>query len=459
MDYETFLGKKSQIGENFGFKPLFLPKQLFDFQELLVEWAVNKGRGAEFTDCGTGKTIIGLTWSENVVRHTNKPVLVICPLTVSAQTVREASKFGIEAYRSREGKLYRNIVVTNYEQLRYYSPGDFAGVWLDESGILKNFAGHFRKEITIFMRKIPYRLLTSATPAPNDFDELGTSSESLGGLGYMDMLNRFFKNDLNNSATNRHYGERVKWRLKGHAELKFWQWVCSWARAMRRPSDIGFDDGKFILPQLIEREHIVKTDKAPEGMLFNLPAIGLREQRAERRLTLEERCETAANLVNFTGNPAIVWCDLNDEGDLLEKMIPDGIQVSGNDKSDEEREEKLLSFIDGKSRVLITKPKIAALGLNLQHCSHMTFFPSHSFEQYYQGVRRCLRFGQKNEVVVDNIATEGQLNVMKNRQRKAAAADEMFTSLIREMNNACGIFHNIITPSGMEVPLWMKKIN
>ena len=208
---------------------------------------------------------------------------------------------------------------------------------------------------------------------------------------HMDMLNRFFKNDMNNSATGRIGGEVIKWRLKGHAELPFWQWVCSWARAIRRPSDLGFDDARFALPPLTEVEHVVNVETAADGFLFSLPAVGLDEQREERRRTVVERCEKVASLVNDTGQPALVWCHLNDEGNRLESVIPDSIQVSGQD-SDDKKEGKLLDFAEGRARVLITKPKIGAWGLNYQHCNHVTFFPSHSFEQYYQGVRRCWRF-------------------------------------------------------------------
>ena len=284
------------------------------------------------------------------------------------------------------------------------------------------------------MRKLPYRLLATATPSPNDFTELGTSSEALGHLGSMDMLNKFFVNTQQNSKVGRHRGETVKWRLKGHAEIPFWRWVCSWSRAVRFPSDIGFDDDGFILKDLIEKQHIVESKTLPDGALFALPAFTMHEQREERRRTITERCEKVAALVSETGRPAIAWCHLNDEGDLLEKMIPGSVQVSGK-ASDEKKEDKLLSFLNGDYRVLVTKPKIGAWGLNFQHCNHMTFFPSHSFEQYYQAVRRCWRFGQDNDVLVDIVTTEGESRVMKNLQKKSDQADQMFKTLVTEMNN------------------------
>jgi hypothetical protein len=454
MKYNEFLDSKRQLGGNHGFKPDYIPDYLFDFQKVLLEYAVLKGRAAVFADCGMGKTPLQLCWSENVVRKTNGNILILAPLAVSQQTIHEGEKFGIECHRSRDGQPKGKITITNYEQLHRFNPNDFVGMVCDESSILKNYKGSTKQEITAFMRKLPYRLLATATPSPNDFIELGTSSEALGYLGAMDMLNKFFKNDQNNSKVGRHRGEEVKWRLKGHAELPFWRWVCSWARAVRKPSDLGFDDSGFILPELITLETVVEAKRLAEGMLFAMPAYGMKEQREERRRTIEERCEAAAAKVNHTGEPALVWCHLNDEGDMLEKIIPDAVQVSGRD-SDEKQEDKLMSFQSGKSRVLVTKPSIGAWGLNFQHCNHMTFFPSHSFEQYYQGVRRCWRFGQKRAVTVDIITTEGEGRVMKNLQRKAVQADQMFDRLVNEMNNALSVSGEKHFDKNQEVPSWL----
>ena len=380
--------------------------------------------------------------------------MIVCPIAVAAQTVQEGVKFGIECHRSHKGELFR-ITVTNYERLHMFNPSDFQAIILDESQILKNFQGKYKQIITAFMRKVPYRLLASATPSPNDFIELGTSSEALGDMGHMDMLNKYFKNDMNNSSVGRHCGEVIKWRLKGHAEKPFWRWVCSWARAVRKPSDLGFDDTDFVLPELIENEYMVEARNLAEGMLFALPAFGMKEQREERKRSVQERCEKVASLVNDTGQPALVWCHLNDEGDLLEKMIPDAIQVSGKD-SDDRKEEKLMSFANGESRVMVIKPKIGALGLNFQHCNHMTFFPSHSFEQYYQGVRRCWRFGQKRPVTVDIITTEGEQRVLRNLQDKAVKADKMFENLVNEMHNATKSDRTNNHTKNMEGISWLK---
>lgn len=457
-DYDEFLAGKAQLGGDHGFGPVWMPDFLFDFQASLVEWATCKGRAAIFADCGLGKTAMQLVWGENVVRKTGAPVLLLTPLAVTHQIIEEAEKFGIRASISRDGVVRPGINVTNYERLHLFSPSDFSGVACDESSILKSFDGSTKTAITEFMRKRPYRLLATATAAPNDFVELGTSSEALGYLGYMDMLNRFFKNDLNNSAQGRMRGEVIKWRLKGHAELPFWRWVCSWARAVRRPSDLGFDDTRFILPALVEREHLVEAHQLADGMLFALPAVGLKEQREERRRTLRDRCERAASLVNGTGQPALVWCHLNDEGDALEDFIPDGEQVSGS-MADEEKESRLMAFARGDIRVLITKPSIGAWGLNFQHCNHITFFPSHSFEQYYQGVRRCWRFGQKRAVNVDIVTTEGEKGVLKNLQRKAEQADRMFSNLVAEMNAAIAIDRSATFTKKMEMPRWLCATN
>lgn len=452
-DYGGFLARKAQEGAEHGFEPLVLPDSLFDFQRELTAWAIRKGRGALFADTGLGKTLMELVWADNVVRMTNRPVLILTPLAVTAQLVAEAAKFGIEATRAPAGIAARGINVTNYERLHYFDTADFAGVVCDESSILKSFDGARKAEITAFMRKVPYRLLATATAAPNDYVELGTSSEALGYLGHQDMLSRFFKNDQNNSTNRGMYGQRVTWRFKGHAEQPFWRWVCSWARACRKPSDLGFDDGAFELPPLIERQHTVQSAVAAPGMLFALPAADLREQREERRRTITERCERVAELVNHD-EPALVWCHLNDEGDLLERIIPDAVQVSGSD-SDEKKEERLLGFARGDIRVLVTKPKIGAWGLNYQHCAHMTFFPSHSYEQYYQGVRRCYRFGQKRAVTVDLVTTEGEQKVLENLQRKAAQADSMFSNLVAEMNDAISLQQSTTFSNRQEAPSWL----
>jgi hypothetical protein len=455
MDYLDFLKDKQQLGGRYGFKPTFMPDALFDFQRALVEWSIDRGRAAIYADCGLGKTPMQLTWAENVVRHTGKPVLLLTPLAVSAQTVHEGEKFGIECVRSGDGKFKpgARIVVTNYERLHYFDRNDFIGVVCDESSILKNFDGVTKAAVTDFMRKMPYRLLCTATAAPNDYIELGTSSEALGEMGFSDMLSKFFKKHGTTMSRSDEHRAGV-YRFRGHAERDFWRWVCSWARAIRKPSDLGFDDGKFKLPELITREHIV-TARAPRAdMLFDLPAMNLHEQREERRRTIPERCELVSSLVANTGKPAVVWCHLNDEGKTLAKMISDSVEIAG-DAVDERKEEVFEAFAAGQIRVLITKPTIAGFGLNWQHCAHETFFPSHSFEQWYQAVRRCWRFGQKNPVTVDVIASEGEAGVLSNLRRKSDAADSMFKQLVHLINDELRIVQKHEYTNKTQSPSWL----
>jgi len=452
--YESFLKKKTQLSGDFGFVPIFMPSFLFDFQSYLVEWAVRKGKSAIFADCGMGKTPMQLVWAENVIRKTNGKVLILTPLSVGHQTMKEAEKFDIEAKKSIDGNSHKNITITNYERLHYFDMNDFVGVVCDESSILKNFDGVRRKLITEFLKKKPYRLLCTATAAPNDYIELGTSSEALGELGYMDMLTRFFKNNQNTVSTRRFGRDMPKWRFKKHAQSAFWRWVSSWARSLRKPSDLGFENNGFILPPLEERETVIACSRPFKGKFFVEPAITLKEQRKERRDTLKDRCECVAEKVKENNDFAVVWCHLNDEGNYIEKIIPESRQVSGS-MSDDKKEEIFMSFSEGELKTLITKPKIGAFGLNWQHCAYQTFFPSHSYEQYYQGIRRCWRFGQKRPVVIDIITTEGELKVLKNLQRKSEAADEMFEKLNRYMKESLSISVDDHHTKEERMPLWL----
>ena len=442
-DYAQFIERKMQVGSDHGFDPIWMPSMLFPFQRAMVEWSCRKGRAAVFADCGLGKTFIQLTWAENVARKTDGRVLILTPLAVAFQTVKEGEKIGAEVIHRRDGLHSGDrIVVTNYERLHHFSPDDFDGIVCDESSILKNFDGETRKSVTDFMRKRPYRLLCTATAAPNDYVELGTSSEALGDLGSHDMLSRFFKQINDHSAIARRFagassgkvdvGGLGKYMMRPHAERDFWRWVCSWARAMRKPSDLGFDDGAFVLPPLNVRQHVVKANRPRDGFLFDIPAVGLAEQRSDLRNTIGERCEMSAELVNAHDRSAVVWCNLNEEGNRLAKAINGAVEVSGND-SEEHKEETFAGFIRGDVRVLVTKPVIGGFGLNLQHCAHQTYFPSHSYEQYYQSVRRCWRFGQRNAVTVDLITTDGQENVLANLQRKTDQATAMFDQLVAMM--------------------------
>jgi SNF2 family DNA or RNA helicase len=461
LNYQDFLKHKAQSDINSGFDPVWMPDFLFDFQKYLVDWAVKKGRAAIFADCGLGKTVMQLVTAQNIVKKTNKPVLIITPLAVSAQTVREGEKFGIDCEQSRDGKFKKKIVVTNYEKLHFFDWQDFDGgeVICDESSAIKNFTGQRQRQVIRFMRKIPFRQLGTATAAPNDFDELGTSSEALGEMKYFDMLHMFFYNQSNTVNPRKHWirtgGPPSTWRFKKHAEMPFWKWVCSWAKVVRRPSDIGFGDNGFELPELTTEEHVVEASRPMPGRLFVEPAVTISEQRMERKITINERCEKVAQLVDHN-EQAIVWCQYNPEGDLLEKMIPDAVQVAGSDH-EKHKEETFLRFANGDIRVLVTKPKIGAFGLNFQNCHHMTFFPSHSFEQHYQGVRRCWRFGQKSPVKVDIVTTVGEFRVLRNLIRKSKQADHMFNMLTKLSNEAQNISFVEQFKKRMEVPPWMTN--
>ena len=480
-NYQAFLDRKGQLCGDAGFNPVWMPDFLFDFQKHLVEWAVRKGRAAIFADCGLGKTPMQLVWAENVRRHTNKSVLILTPLAVTHQTELEGQKFGIECHRSQDGKHDGGIVLTNYERLHYFSPTDFGAVVCDESSILKNFSGARRKQITRFMSKMSYRLLCTATAAPNDYVELGTSSESLGELSYSEMLRRFFQqlDDKGQKkerkqqddaealiAIDPNYFRKLsfriaqtigQWRLKHHAIRHCWRWVASWAMACRMPSDLGFPDNGFVLPELREQDHLVTVNKPPPGMLFNVPAFGMGEERAERRRTMAERCEFVAGLMDHN-RQAVVWCHMNEEADRLEEMIPDARQIAGR-TPDDRKVELYDAFGNGSLRVLVIKPKIGAWGLNWQHCNHVVTFATHSYEQYYQSIRRCWRFGQKRPVILDVVATEGELRVLGNMRRKAEKADLMFREIVREMGNAVRIKSENIYANTTEVPKWLCKIS
>lgn len=454
FDYQAFIERKSQLDGDYGFDPTFLPDALFPFQAALVDWAIRKGRAALFADTGLGKTFLELVWAKNIADRSGKPVLILTPLAVAEQTVREGERFGVEAYHSRRGELRGQVVIANYERLHLFNSTDFAGVVCDESSCIKNRKTATKAQVVAFTRKLPYRLLATATPAPNDYPEFGTSSEALGQLGYMEMLERFFKNDQNNSESSRVYGAAPKWRFKGHAEEPFWRWLASWARAVRKPSDLGFDDGAYDLPPLIYQTHEVQPRTAQAGRLFDLPAAGFFEVKQERDRTIQERCERAAALANASNEPVIVWCGRNPEGDLLEKLIPDAVQVSGAD-SDDAKEAKLESFAAGNARVLVTKPVIGAWGLNFQHCAHAVMFPDYSFEQHYQAVRRCWRFGQTRPVIVDLVTTPGEADILSRLQRKSDQAEKMFARLVENMNEAVRVNRRSAPERPVQIPSWI----
>jgi superfamily II DNA or RNA helicase len=471
VNYHDFISRKSQQSSDSGFAPLWMPDFLFDFQQSLVEWSLLKGRAAIFAGCGLGKTPMQLVFAENVKRKTNKPALILTPLAVGYQTVKEAEKFGIEAHRSTDGKPMPNITVTNYERLGKFDPDDFGGVVCDEASIIKHWSGATQKGVTRFLSKMEYRLLCTATPAPNDYIEMGTHSEALGGISYTEMLEKFFRqmtdDEKKRKATKDDviHSRRLSWRviqsigqyaMKPHAFEPFWKWVSGFARACRKPSDLGpFGDSRYELPPLIRRDHVIEPRTPPPGFLFTMPAIGLNQERGERRRTVAERSELVTKLT-ADSDCAVVWCQLNDEADRIEKEVAGAVQVKGS-QSIEEKEERLIAFMEGQARVLVTKPKIAGLGLNLQKCAHVVTFVDHSYEQFYQAVRRCWRFGQTRPVTLDVIATVGEVNVQKNMDRKERLAEQMFEQIVRFMNESITV-HKKETTCHANVPEWMSSI-
>ena len=457
-DYAAFLEAKTQANTGCGFEPLWMPDFLFDFQKHLVEWAIRLGRGAIWADCGLGKGPMALVWAENVRRKTNQPVLILAPLAVSQQFVREGEKFGIDVCNSQDGKYHGGIVVTNYERLHYFNPEEFQGAVADECQAIRAFDGKRRKQVVRFFSKLPYRLLTTATPAPNDYIELGTESECLGVMPQSDMLAYFFRETKDMRHTVFKEGDfwnQTKWTFKPHSEVPFWRWVVSWARGMRKPSDLGFDDTRFILPPLNYHTHVVDAPWIPPGELFPRPAITLIEQKQERMRTIPERCERVKELVRH-GRPAIVWCHYNEESSRLAESIPDSVEVAGK-HSLEEKESRLLDFMAGRSRVLVTKAKIAGLGLNLQLCGDMVLFPTFSFHEVYQSIRRCWRFGREGEVNVDIVTAPGESKVIDGLEKKQAKAVHMFAELVRHMNNAIQMNSIDQHKKELELPGWLDS--
>lgn len=441
MDYFQFLESKRHTSQNFGIPVTWLPEGLFDYQKYICERSVNKGRCADFIDTGLGKTIIELTHAVNYIHHTNKPVLIITPLAVAFQFIKEAKKFSIDDIEySKDGKFTKKIVVCNYERLDKFNWQDFDCVILDESSILKNFEGAIKNQVTAFLKKVKYRYLFTATPSPNDYIELGTSSEALGYLGYTDMLTKFFKNNNNNSVKIGQVAmarQGVEWYLKTHAETDFWRWVASWSISCRKPSDIGFSDERHKLPELIETQTIVKNKKplAVNGQeqLFNMPAIDFREIKAEVRATIDERCAMAVQLANHH-ETSVYWVNLNDEADRISEYDKNAIEIRGQMDLDK-KEEILTAFSEGEIKKLITKASITAFGLNWQHCNHTTYFPTYSYEQYYQSIRRFWRFGAYRDVYADLVLSDGQERIMASLLIKKQKANQMFEKLTQETNS------------------------
>ncbi len=437
MEYKDFLERKKHSIGNFGFKANYLPDIAFDFQKYTIEKAVLKGRVATFLDTGLGKTIVSLSIAKNVVNHTNKRVLILTPLAVAFQFILEAEKLGIDdVEHSKDGKFTKKIILCNYERLHYFNSSDFECVILDESSILKNFDGKIKQEVTSFVKKIPYRFLSTATPSPNDFIELGTSSEALGYMGYIDMLGKFFKQNNNAvDTTNRNIGE--KYYLKPHAEKDFFSWVNQWCIMAKMPSDLGFSNERYQLPKLINNKHIVTNDSqvSIDGQIqmFNIVAKNFNEIRFEQKQTEQKRCEKAIELAQ--NKTSVYWCNTNNESSILKSLDKNAVEIIGS-QSIEKKEEILLAFANGEIERLITKAKMTSMGLNWQHCNHSVFFPTWSYEQYYQAIRRFWRFGQKKDVTIDMVISDGQTRVLEALEQKTQKAIQLHKNLTENVNRS-----------------------
>ena len=432
MNYEDFINSKKHTTNNFGFEPLWYPECAFDFQKHIINKATLKGRVGIFADTGLGKTLMLLSIAKNVILKTNKRVILLTPLAVAFQFLDEAKKIGVDDIEySKDGKFTKKIVICNYERLHYFNSNDFECVILDESSILKNFNGQIKNQITSFIKKVPYRFLATATPSPNDFIELGTSSEALGYMGYMDMLGTFFKSTQNDvDSNNINIGN--KYRLLPHAEKAFFQWVNSWSIMVKSPSDLGFDDSRYKLPELITNNHIITHNNHFEmGSLIPIIAKTMTEVKLEQKITEQQRCFKAIELAK--DKTSVYWCNTNNESAILKANDKEAVEIIGS-QSIEQKEEILKAFADGQIKRLITKAKMTGMGLNWQHCNHSVFFPTWSYEQYYQAIRRFWRFGQKNDVIVDLVLSEGMTRVMEALQQKTEKAKELYKNLVDNVN-------------------------
>jgi len=427
MDYDKFLENKEIIDIETGFSVDALNPMLFDFQAVIVRWALRRGRAGIFADCGLGKTPMQLEWANQINLKYNEPILILAPLAVSKQTRREGVKFGtyVKICESQDDVI-NGINITNYEKLHKFNPKHFVGIVLDESSILKSYTGKFRNTIIESFANTRYKLACTATPAPNDFMELGNHSEFLNILTRPEMLSTFFINDASDTG---------KWRLKSHGQHKFWEWLCSWSVMITKPSDLGFDNEKFILPEINIEQVDIKMGHPLAGKLFVEPARTLSERRSARKQSIDEKAKKILDLTQSNNGPWLIWCDLNYESEVISKMIPDAIEITGSNKN-EFKERSMLNFSDGRIRILVTKPKIAGHGMNWQHCNNVVFMGiSDSYESYYQAVRRCWRFGQEKKVNVKIIVSDLEGNVVDNIKRKEHDALIMRREMVNNMKN------------------------
>lgn len=460
VDYEEYVRGKLALVAPSGIDASPRDCGLFDHQKVLVKWALRRGRSAIFADTGLGKSRMQLAWADAIHTSTGGDVLILAPLAVAAQTVEEGQEIGVQVTHCRELKDVRpGVNIINYDRVHKLDCSRFVGVVLDESSVIKHHNAKTFKNLSDAFAGTPYKLCATATPSPNDWTELGTHAEFLGVCTRAEMLAEYFCHDG---------GETQVWRLKGHARGVFWRWVATWGAMIRKPSDLGFDDGRYNLPPLHVHQHVVESsmEKAnEEGFLFPMEAGDLSARRGARRDSIESRVNAAAALVNGNDRPWIVWCDLNDEGDALRKAIPDAVEIRGSDDADT-KEQRLIDFAAGRIRVLVTKPSIAGWGLNWQHCRDVAFVGvTDSYEAYYQAVRRCWRFGQKKEVNVHVIASESEGSVVANIRRKEAIANAMADELTAETSAAVRdavmgstrTTNSYNNAASMEIPAWLQS--
>jgi len=463
MTYEECLARKRMeiVDSGFRVEQNALNPALFDWQKDITRWALRKGKAALFEDCGLGKTIQQLSFADEVCKHENTSVIVFSPLSVAQQTVAEGRKFGINAnIIENQADIKKGINITNYEKLDKFDFSSFGGVVLDESSILKHSTSKTRQEITQRFAATPYKLACSATPAPNDFMEIGNHSEFFGIMSQVEMLATFFAHDG---------GDTAKWRLKGHAEDKFWEWIASWACVLQSPGDLGYDDAAYKLPPLNIHEHIVKSNalEDTEGQLLLVPqqSMSLSDRRNARKQSLTQRVSAAADIANSIDGQTLIWCDLNSESEALSRAIRGAVEVKGSDNANH-KINSMMDFSNGDIKALVSKPSIAGWGMNWQNCNNMIFVGlSDSFEAYYQAVRRCWRFGQTNPVNVHLVISEAEGAVKANIERKQADAMRMTGELIRhtqkileaDIRQTTRISENYHTNAVMLVPDWLRR--
>lgn len=455
QEYREFIASRSVYMVNTGFKPVEYNSMLKIHQRNVVEFALERGKTAAFLDTGLGKSLIELEFARQCAEYTGKPSLILTPLAVAGQMVREGHKFGIDARQIREqSEVGCGVMVANYERLSKLDTDCFGAVVLDESSILKSFQGRTRTQLIDAFKGCEFKLAATATPSPNDHMELGNHAEFLGVMRQQEMLSKWFINDTSTASQ--------EWRLKGHARDDFWQWVASWSRCATMPSDLGGDDAGYSLPEVIRSLHVVEADKSKDtnGMLFRIPELSATSFHDEKRKTMNDRCVKSAELANSHDKPVTVWCESNDESSLLAKLVKGAVELRGDQKP-EEKERILEGFAAGEFRAIVTKPKLAGFGLNWQHCAHAVFASiSYSYEQHYQAVRRSHRFGQSQQVKNDIVVSDTEMQIWNVINDKAAKHGEMKTAMADAMKKAQSETKRMVAydrPLDLWFPEWIKS--